>query len=592
MSTDALELALALHQAPIQRFTLRDRPLPENIGEALQLASAMQPRLSETAVRFCESEETIVDAVRFYLQQVLFEPGTDAYRVLGLVPTAELSQIRQHHVWLQRWLHPDRRGEDWEASLATKVNWAWSQLRTDAAREKYDGSRLRAPQVIATRDDIGRVVQDRAWKIAAPIEQRPHWLRRGTVGLLAVLGCCVLYLAATRQDRVDPEALAWQSAKSDSSIRARLPFDSDAARTHAREALLAATRAMPSPAASSLPVSVVDEPRTADEISSLSSPGSIAPATAPVTETHSEAPVRAASREEPSAPSPAANLVADSALAPVIPTAPTTVESITPSAKDAVERPTPASLKTSSLETNPPIARQTPRPSVIRESAPAPSARTAEQLVQSPPTSIPIVPPKLQPLQPQRRMAEASPPEQRREQTMPAPARERAEPAAMRVHPEVPDALLDANITEPQSATASSVALPSEHVAKQAPQQSPEELSRETLMRFEIARARVRSMIDYFRNEDARALKGSDDQGRLLMVREGSALRARNGQVATGAFALDPPTWRITHSLVSLQAHYHVDKQNEAAESGQLNLSMAWREGGWQINHMDVAPFQ
>ncbi len=76
-------------------------------------------------------------AVRFYLQQILFQPDADAYRLLGLASDAAPESVQRHYRWLQSWLHPDRRGDEWEALLATRVNWAWKHLRTDAARRSY-----------------------------------------------------------------------------------------------------------------------------------------------------------------------------------------------------------------------------------------------------------------------------------------------------------------------------------------------------------------------------------------------------------------------------------------------------------------------
>jgi hypothetical protein len=123
-------------------------------------------------------------------------------------------------------------------------------------------------------------------------------------------------------------------------------------------------------------------------------------------------------------------------------------------------------------------------------------------------------------------------------------------------------------------------------------ERAPEELGRETLARFESARARVRGLVDYFRNDDSRALGGSDENGLLTVERQRNALRARNGQGAIASFALGEPNWRITHSLVSLQANYRLDAKSEAAESGKFRLSMAWREGDWKITHIEVAPSQ
>jgi curved DNA-binding protein CbpA len=217
MSTDALELAMALHQAPIQRFALRDRPLPENMGLALQIASATQPQLEEAATLFSEPQETVLEAVRFYLHQVLFEPGTDAYRVLGLAPDADSKQIRQHYILLQRWLHPDRRGEDWEAVFATKVNWAWQQLRNPKSREAYDGSHPQESLESAGELPDAGAIPLPAWS-AAPVHRASrHWLRGITIGGLLLFCAGLFYLAVTRDDYLEADAPTSQTSESDAS---------------------------------------------------------------------------------------------------------------------------------------------------------------------------------------------------------------------------------------------------------------------------------------------------------------------------------------------------------------------------------------
>lgn len=203
MSSDALELALALHRAPIRRFALRDRPLPDDIGEAIRLASAPQPLLGDSAKRLHVPPNALLEAVRFYLQQVLFEPGTDAYRVLGASADAPTGLIRDHYHWLQRWLHPDRRGEDWEALLATRVTWAWGQLRNDNAREAYDAEHRQQRPAPAT--DGSHAVSGSAavgWKTLPASAPHTSWLTRILVGLSVASCLALLVLALTHHDQL------------------------------------------------------------------------------------------------------------------------------------------------------------------------------------------------------------------------------------------------------------------------------------------------------------------------------------------------------------------------------------------------------
>lgn len=145
-AAEALELALWLHRAPIRRAALLARPLPDGIGQLLRVAGGAPDQVAAAARITGEDEGTILEAVRFYLQQILFHDEADAYRVLGLRQGAPPEQAREHHRLLQQWLHPDRRGsDDWESVYATRINSAWSHLRTPNARTAYDATLADTP---------------------------------------------------------------------------------------------------------------------------------------------------------------------------------------------------------------------------------------------------------------------------------------------------------------------------------------------------------------------------------------------------------------------------------------------------------------
>lgn len=195
----SLGLVLALHRSPVLRFELRERPLPTGIELILRLAAASEPLVRDTAARMRESPARLVEAARFYVQQVLFEPGTDAYRILGVAADAPFERIRDHHHWLQRWVHPDRNDDGTSAPFAVRLNWAWQQLRNERARQAYDaGAEHRIP------DAAARGTQSRApvrnWT-AVPVARTPRrrrWWQRGV--LAAAFGGCLalLYLVVIR----------------------------------------------------------------------------------------------------------------------------------------------------------------------------------------------------------------------------------------------------------------------------------------------------------------------------------------------------------------------------------------------------------
>ena len=143
---DALDWALALSRAPHERMVLRQRPLPDGLDALLQIAAGHRGEALSSAVsRSGETEQELVEAVRFYLREVLFHSSADAYRILGLERGASADQVKGHHRWLQQWLHPDRHTSDWDAIFAGRVNAAWSQLRNEERRSAYDAEHPVAP---------------------------------------------------------------------------------------------------------------------------------------------------------------------------------------------------------------------------------------------------------------------------------------------------------------------------------------------------------------------------------------------------------------------------------------------------------------
>ena len=85
---EALELALGLLRAPALRSALRRRPLPDGIAEVLAIASESSEATREASTRTGRPASELVEAARFFIQQVLLADGADAYRSLGAMPDA------------------------------------------------------------------------------------------------------------------------------------------------------------------------------------------------------------------------------------------------------------------------------------------------------------------------------------------------------------------------------------------------------------------------------------------------------------------------------------------------------------------------
>jgi curved DNA-binding protein CbpA len=559
MNTDALELALALHQSPIQRFTLRDRPLPGNIGLALQLASAMQPQLEEAAARFSESEETILEAVRFYLQQVLFEPGTDAYRILGLAANADTKRIRQHHIWLQRWLHPDRRGEDWEAVFTTKVNWAWQQLRNENSREEYDRTRevptpLRADEV----SDVA-IVQAPAWNVAPIGNARRNWPRRIAVGSLLFFVVVLFYIAVSIEDRADPVSFAQKAAETDAPFESEEPTDEQDAPDPVSD-----DAHTPSDGQAASALAAIDSTESAVDAGSENLP--MAERLPAPSGANSEQPALASGNGVRTNGTPASRARQSEMVAT---TAPGLASLETD--RQIAEAPVPSRRKIRKPADRVPVAEANPVGAVSQSQTPAVVATSG---LASPGKSAGVD------------QAEDSVVRADRRAGIERVSRvqNRGVDAAAETEPDTRQLALRANDSDgTQSAAAS----------PDGPERSPEAAPAsavDTLTRFELARTRVRTMVSYFRSTKDEPPEWNDDQGRLNAERERDALHARNSQVDIQRFALDPPKWRVSDTAVALEATYHIDASRTVAESGKFNLDMTWRDGSWKITRIQVLP--
>ena len=197
---EALEWALALSRAPAERIALRQRPLPGGVLELLQIAAGSDAgSLEQLAATSGEETAHIQEAARFYIREVLFYQGADAYRVLGVPHDASTETLRAHHRLLQRWLHPDRQTSDWDAIFAARVNAAWSQLRSDDRRAAYD---LEHPP--RTFSNVRSPSSPLPWQVSdasVPASADPaRWRRRmPTLALFAT--CMVLGLLAIRESQ-------------------------------------------------------------------------------------------------------------------------------------------------------------------------------------------------------------------------------------------------------------------------------------------------------------------------------------------------------------------------------------------------------
>src|SRR5262249_19669340 len=103
----ALEAALYLMHSPSQVRLIRPRPLPDGVDVLLRIAANDSDTIRRATQWLGRSPETIQQAAAFFIEQILFFPDADSYRVLGTTAEASNGDLRRNMALLLRWLHPD-----------------------------------------------------------------------------------------------------------------------------------------------------------------------------------------------------------------------------------------------------------------------------------------------------------------------------------------------------------------------------------------------------------------------------------------------------------------------------------------------------
>jgi hypothetical protein len=123
-----IDFALDLARMPALARIAVAPALPPNIVELMRIAAACPEACQAAAAETGEPAAVLIEAARFYLQQMLLRPDADCYRVLGIEPTASRAKARSHMRWLLEWLHPDRNDNQWDGVYAERVLRAWREV--------------------------------------------------------------------------------------------------------------------------------------------------------------------------------------------------------------------------------------------------------------------------------------------------------------------------------------------------------------------------------------------------------------------------------------------------------------------------------
>jgi hypothetical protein len=134
----ALRIAIDLMHVPSQVRLLRAEPLPDGVEMLLRIAAADAKAESAAVALTGRSGDVVRQAATFFIEQILFAPDADSYRVLGASPQASASELRSNVALLLRWLHPDRDPQGARSIFVSRVTAAWNNLKTPERRATYD----------------------------------------------------------------------------------------------------------------------------------------------------------------------------------------------------------------------------------------------------------------------------------------------------------------------------------------------------------------------------------------------------------------------------------------------------------------------
>jgi hypothetical protein len=209
----ALDFALELARMPTLAAAMHMQPLPSDTLVVIRIAAGCPDTIRAASELTGKSASRLREAAVLYLQQVLFAPGNDCYRILGVSSVSSRSIMREHLRWLMQWLHPDRDADDWESIFAERVIRAWRDANA-AKSDPTDALQLdlvSLPGVVSSlKPRVRRRTIFRQRWIPVPIQRRRRAVRDPlkTLALAVIAGLVVSSLVAFA-----PASQRWLASK-------------------------------------------------------------------------------------------------------------------------------------------------------------------------------------------------------------------------------------------------------------------------------------------------------------------------------------------------------------------------------------------
>ena len=154
---EALKVAIDLLHVPSRLRHVRLDRLPLKMITVLRIAAGEEEAIAHATAALDRPRRVLEDAASFFIEQVLFDPDADSYRVLGAESQASTTDLRRNMALLLRWVHPDLDKNGARASFAVRVSRAWDDLKTPERRDAYDlrnSARIRDAKAKAARSTI------------------------------------------------------------------------------------------------------------------------------------------------------------------------------------------------------------------------------------------------------------------------------------------------------------------------------------------------------------------------------------------------------------------------------------------------------
>jgi hypothetical protein len=142
----AIRVAIDLLHLPTRSQSVRASPLPPGVDLLLRIVIADEAAIDEAVAVSGRPRGTVIEAAHFFVEQILLSPDADCYRVLGVEPYADASELRRNMALLVRWLHPDLDPTGSRSAYAARVTTAWNTLKSAERRASYDAARETRPR--------------------------------------------------------------------------------------------------------------------------------------------------------------------------------------------------------------------------------------------------------------------------------------------------------------------------------------------------------------------------------------------------------------------------------------------------------------